>query len=101
RDRRVAHAPVPELGEQPLGDLVGALVGAHLLAQEEHALVARHLLAHRLVERLAHREDGHYFVSVVAGAGVGRVMGGRGGGTWSSRTAAFQAGSRSAAFMLM
>jgi hypothetical protein len=58
-DRRVAHAPLPELLDHPLGDLVGALVLADLLAEEEDGRVAPHLLLHGLVEGLAHRDDGH------------------------------------------
>jgi hypothetical protein len=54
-----SHAPLAELLEQPLGHLVGALVGPDLLAEQEHRRVAAHLLAQRLVERLAHGEHGH------------------------------------------
>ena len=55
-DRRVDDPFVAEFLEQPLADLVGALVLGHLLADEEDALVAPHLLGHGVTERLAHRE---------------------------------------------
>jgi hypothetical protein len=71
RDRRVAHAPVAELREQPLRDLVGALVGPDLLAEQEDVGVAAHLLAEGLVEGFAHREDGHRQFPTFAGAAAG------------------------------
>ena len=58
-DRRVAHALLAELLEQPGGDLEGAVEDADVLAHQEHVLVALHLLAQRLVERLAVAHDGH------------------------------------------
>ena len=71
RDRRIAHPPLAELGEQPLRDLVRALVGAHLLAEDEHARVADHLFLQGLVERLAHGQDGHgYFPTFCVPAGA-------------------------------
>jgi hypothetical protein len=66
RDRRVDDAHLAELGEQPLRDLVGAVVDGHLLAHEEDAVVALHLLAQRLVERVAVRDDGHRCQLVVS-----------------------------------
>ena len=39
--------------EHPLADLVGAVVLGDLLAHQEDAVVALHLLGHRLVEGLA------------------------------------------------
>ena len=54
-DRRVDDAPRPELVEQALADLVGALVLADLLADQEDVAVAAHLLGHRVAQRLAHR----------------------------------------------
>ena len=47
---------VAELLEHPLADLVGALVVADLLAHEEDAVVALHLLDHRLAQGLAESE---------------------------------------------
>jgi hypothetical protein len=52
-DRRVAHALLAELLEQAGGDLEGAVEDADVLAHEHDPLVAEHLLAQRLVERLA------------------------------------------------
>ena len=52
-DRRVADPLGAELAEQARGDLVGALEDADLLAHEEDAVVAQHLLAQRVVQRLA------------------------------------------------
>ena len=59
RDRRVDHAPLREVLQQALRHLVRALVVPDLLAHEEDVVVAIHLLAHRLVERLAHADDRH------------------------------------------
>ena len=91
RDRRVAHPPLAELGQQPLRDLVRALVRAHLLAEDEHAGVADHLFLEGLVQGLAHGEDGHvYFPTFWArgrpdevARGIHRRVAarGRGGGT--------------------
>ena len=50
-DRRVDDAAGPEFLEEPLRHLVGALVETDLLADDEHAIVARHLLAQGEVER--------------------------------------------------
>ena len=58
-DRRVDDAHLAELLEQPLRDLVGALVDGDFLAHEEDAVVALHLLAQRLVQRVAIRDDWH------------------------------------------
>jgi hypothetical protein len=52
-DGRVDDAALAELLEQALADLVGPLVVAHFLAHEEHALVALHLFAQRLAQRLS------------------------------------------------
>ncbi len=52
-DRRVAHAPLAELLEQPGRHLEGAVEDADVLAHEEDGLVALHLLAQRGVQRLA------------------------------------------------
>ena len=51
-DRRVEHAVAPERFEQALGDLEGAAVIGHVFAVEDHALVARHFLDQRFLERV-------------------------------------------------
>ena len=48
-DRRVDDPARAEPLEHPLADLVGAVVLGDLLAHEEDAVVALHLLGHRLV----------------------------------------------------
>ena len=53
-DWRVDHAPLAELVEQALADLVGALILADFLAHEEDAVVGAHLLGHGVAQRLAH-----------------------------------------------
>ena len=58
-DRGVAHACLAELLQQPGRHLVGAVEDADVLAHQEHALVARQLLAQRLVQRLAVAHDRH------------------------------------------
>ena len=106
-DGRVAHPPLAELGQQALRDLVGALVRADLLAEDEDVRVARHLLLEGLVQRLAHGDEGHGYLAfpeaaasaaggASAGGGRGGVHGGSFSGTRSSRLAARQAGSFSA-----
>ena len=64
----------PNLLEHPLADLVGALVVADLFAHEEDALVALHLLDHRLAEGLAVSNAAHAssFWLVESGARTGR-----------------------------
>ena len=54
-DRRVDHALRPELVEQALGDLVGALILGDFLAHHEHAVVAAHFLGHRVAQALRGR----------------------------------------------
>ena len=44
----------PELVEQSLADLIGALIFRDLLAHQKDAIVAAHLLGHRIPQRLAH-----------------------------------------------
>ena len=58
RDRRVADPLRPELVEQGAGDAERAPVLADVLAQQEHALVADHLLAERLADGLLVRHLG-------------------------------------------
>src|SRR5581483_12468284 len=69
RDRRVAHALLAELVEQPGGHLERAVEDADVFAHQHHRLVAVHLLAQRLVERLAVAEDGHQSFASSAGPG--------------------------------
>jgi len=52
-------AALAEPLEQALRHLVGAVVVTDLLAHDEHVGVALHLLAHRLVERLAVADHRH------------------------------------------
>ena len=58
-DRRVQHALFAELLEQALGHGVGAAVRADVLAHEEDAVVAEHLFAQRLAQRVAHAHLSH------------------------------------------
>ena len=55
-DRRIDHALGAELLQQPLRDLVGALVFRDLLTHDENIGIAPHLLGHGIAQRLA---DGH------------------------------------------
>ena len=55
-DGRVDDALRPELLEHPLADLVRALVVADLFAHQKDAVVAIHLLDHRLPQGLAEPE---------------------------------------------
>ncbi len=66
-DRRVDDALGAELLQQPLRDLVGALIFGDLLAHHEHVLVAPHLLGHGVAQGFAHGH-GHHFG---AGGNVG------------------------------
>ena len=58
-ERRVDHAVVAELGEQPVGGEEDAALLAHVLAEHDHGRVAPHLLGERLADRLDERPDGH------------------------------------------
>ena len=58
-DRGVDDAARAELGEHALRHLVGAVVLRDFLAEQEHALVAAHLLAHRLADRVAELDLAH------------------------------------------
>ena len=59
-ERRVDHAPRPELLLEAERDLEGAAVDADVLADHEHALVAPHLLAEAVGDRLQVGLLGHY-----------------------------------------
>src|SRR5256886_16534636 len=58
-DRRVDDPLGPELRQEPLRHLVGALVEPDLLADHDDARVAAHLLAERQVQGLAVRHHRH------------------------------------------
>ena len=53
-DRRVDHPARPELVEQALADLVGALILGDLLAHQKHIRIRAHFHRHRIPERLTH-----------------------------------------------
>ena len=55
-DWRIDHALGAEFLQQPLRDLVGALIFRDLLAHDEDIGIAPHLLGHGIAQRLA---DGH------------------------------------------
>ena len=54
-DRRVDHALLAELGQQPLGDLEGPPNAPMSSPRQEDALVARHLLVEPLADGLEDR----------------------------------------------
>ena len=58
-DRRVEHARVAEPVEETVGDAEHAAVAADVLAEEDHAVVARHLVHDRVVDRGEHVHDRH------------------------------------------
>jgi hypothetical protein len=58
-DGGVADPAGPELGEQPGGDLVGALEDADLLTDQEHVLVPLQLGAERVVQGLPVADHRH------------------------------------------
>jgi len=58
-DGRVLHPAFAELLEQPLRHFERAVVQADVLAHQEHAVVALHFLAQRLIQRLAVADDRH------------------------------------------
>ena len=57
--RRVHHAVAAELVEEPVGGQEDAALSADILAQDDHRLVATHLVGQRLADRLDQRPDGH------------------------------------------
>src|SRR6476646_7554990 len=61
-ERRVDHAPRPELLLEPERDLEGTAVDADVLADQEDALVAPHLRAEPVGDRLQVRELGHCYL---------------------------------------
>ena len=52
-DGGIDHAPRAEFLQQPLRDLVGALIFRDLFAHHEHVAVAPHLLGHCVAQRFA------------------------------------------------
>src|SRR5204863_2829718 len=76
----------PELLQQTLADLVGALILGDLLAEQEDAVVAPHLLGDRVAQGLAHGL-GDRLAGVFAGIGGGRRRrpGRRGNGAITDR----------------
>ena len=79
-DRGIDHAARAELLQQPLRNLVGALVLGDLLAHHEDGLVLAHLLGHGVPQGLAH---GHGLHRGVGGKlfhhRIGRLVGDDGG----------------------
>ena len=82
-DRRVDHAARAELLQQPLRDLVGALILGDFLAHDEDVLVAAHLFGHRVAQRFAHR--GRHHLGAGRDVGIGGDFGLRRGGNLGSR----------------
>ena len=58
-DRRVDDAHLAEFLEQTFGDFICALIDADLLAHEEDAVIALHLLTKSLIEGVAVSNDWH------------------------------------------
>ena len=58
-DRRVDHAARAKLLQQPLRDLIGALIFGDLLAKNEHIGIAAHFLGHGVAQRFAHGHGHH------------------------------------------
>jgi len=58
-DRRVAHAPLAEALEQPVGDAESTAEDPDVLAEEHHPLVVVHLLDERLSQRVAVAQLAH------------------------------------------
>ena len=70
-ERRVDHAPRAELLLEAERDLEGAAVHADVLADDEDALVAPHLLAETVGDRLEVGQLGHYlWCGVSSSSGV-------------------------------
>ena len=60
-----------ELVEQALGDLVGALVFADLLAHQKDVVVTAHFLGHGVAQRVAHGLLPHFGAFGPVGFGLG------------------------------
>src|SRR5262249_43155536 len=93
RQRRVHHAPVPKLLLEPERHLEGAAVHADVLADHEDALVAAHLGAQPVGDRLQVGELGHYlWCGVSRSSGVAytpsKTADGSGSGDSSARVSA-------------
>ena len=63
REGHVDHAPGTELVLEPQGDLEGAAVDAHVLAEHEHPIVTPHLLSETVADRLQVGLLGHALVA--------------------------------------
>src|SRR5207249_7539281 len=74
RARRVDDAHLAEALQHPLGDLEGAAVDADVLAEDEDALVALHLLPDPLPDRLNVGRQGHVRPSTRAAPGPPLLM---------------------------
>jgi hypothetical protein len=59
RDRRINHALLAKLFQQPLRNFVRALISGHFFAEQKHVLIAVHLFAKRLIQSLANRDYSH------------------------------------------
>src|SRR5690606_29862975 len=68
RERRVEHAPLPELGLEAVGHAVDAAEPADVLAHDDDAIVVRHRAMQPGAERLGECEGlpGHRATPVVA-----------------------------------
>ena len=82
-DRRVDHAMRAEFLQQPLGDLVGALIFGDLFAHHEHGRIAPHLLGHGVAQRLAHGHGDHLGAFRHVGLGLRLRLRRSGCGGWS------------------
>ena len=58
-DRRIDHPAGAEFLQQPLRDFIGAFVFGDLFADDENAVVAAHLLGHRVAQGFAHGKCDH------------------------------------------
>src|SRR5690606_10925309 len=59
RDRRVDNPPLTKLGEQPLRDLISAIVMTDLFAHQKDAIVSPHLFEKRLTQSFTIRNLAH------------------------------------------
>jgi hypothetical protein len=59
RDRRVEHARIAELVEEPVGDAEDTAVVADVLAEQDDPFVASHLGGQRVVDGREHRHGRH------------------------------------------
>jgi hypothetical protein len=64
----VSITRLAELLEQPLGDLVGALIFGDFLAHHEDARIGAHFLGHRVAQRFADGDLDHLGARGIAGS---------------------------------